>query len=52
VIVSGAGTLRLEDREEALEPGDVLSVDADEPHAVVSRGSAALRFVCLDCHVD
>jgi mannose-6-phosphate isomerase-like protein (cupin superfamily) len=52
VIVSGAGTLQLEDREEALEPGDVLSVDPHERHAVVSRGSVALRFVCLDCHMD
>jgi SAM-dependent methyltransferase len=51
VIVSGFGALRLEDGEEPLEPGDVISVDPDEPHAVVSRGSAALRFVCLDCHV-
>jgi mannose-6-phosphate isomerase-like protein (cupin superfamily) len=51
VIVSGVGALRLEDREEALEPGDVLSVDPDEPHAVVNRGSAVLRFVRLDCHV-
>lgn len=42
VIVSGVGALRLEDREEALEPGDVLSVDPDEPHAVVNRGSAVL----------
>ncbi len=51
VIVSGVGALRLEEREEALGPGDVLSVSADQPHAIVSRGSEPLRLVCLDCYV-
>ncbi len=51
VIISGVGALRLEAREEALEPGDVLSVSPDEPHAIVNRGSTPLRFVCLDCYV-
>jgi arsenite methyltransferase len=50
LIVSGVGALRLEKREEAVGPGDVLFVHADEPHAIVNRGSEALRFVCLDCY--
>jgi quercetin dioxygenase-like cupin family protein len=52
VIVSGVGALRLDGREEALEPGDVLVVNPDEPHAIVNRGSEVLRFVCLDCYLD
>jgi SAM-dependent methyltransferase/quercetin dioxygenase-like cupin family protein len=52
VIVSGVGALRLDGREEALEPGDVLVVKPDEPHAIVNRGSEVLRFVCLDCYLD
>ena len=52
VIVSGVGALRLDEREEALESGDVLLVNADEPHAIVNRGSEVLRFVCLDCYLD
>ncbi|MGH8827270.1 MAG: methyltransferase domain-containing protein [Jiangellaceae bacterium] len=51
VIVSGVGALRLEEREETLRPGDVLSVGPNEPHAIVNRGPAPLRFVCLDCFV-
>jgi mannose-6-phosphate isomerase-like protein (cupin superfamily) len=46
------GALRLDGREEALEPGDVLVVNSDEPHAIVNRGSEVLRFVCLDCYLD
>jgi arsenite methyltransferase len=49
VIVSGVGALRLDNREEALEPGDVLFVNLEEPHAIVNGGSEVLRFVCLDC---
>ena len=52
VIVSGVGALQLDGREEALEPGDVLVVKPDEPHAIVNRGSEVLRFVCLDCYLD
>jgi quercetin dioxygenase-like cupin family protein len=52
MIVSGVGALRLEEREEALGTGDVLSVGPDEPHAILNRGLEPLRFVCLDCHVD
>lgn len=51
VIISGLGALRLEDREEEFAPGDVLSVDPNEPHAIVNRGPGPLRFVCLDCFV-
>jgi mannose-6-phosphate isomerase-like protein (cupin superfamily) len=49
VIVSGEGALCLDDREEALEPGDVLVVNPEEAHSIVNRGSKVLRFVCLDC---
>jgi quercetin dioxygenase-like cupin family protein len=51
VIVSGEGALRLDSREEALEPGDVLVVNPEEAHSIVSRGSGVLRLVCLDCFV-
>jgi len=52
MIISGAGVLQLGTREEALAaPGDVLSVNSDEPHAIVNRGFEALRFVCLDCYL-
>jgi len=51
VIVSGVGALRLDGREEALGPGDVLFVNPGEPHAIANRGSTGLRFVCLDCRV-
>jgi arsenite methyltransferase len=51
VIISGAGTLQLDEREEAFAPGDVLFVKPDEPHAIINQGSEALRFVCLDCYV-
>lgn len=44
------GTLQLEEREEALAPGDVLFVNPDEPHAIINQGSEA-RFVCLDCYL-
>jgi quercetin dioxygenase-like cupin family protein len=50
VIISGVGTLKLEEREEALATGDVLFVKPDEPHAIINEGSEALRFVCLDCY--
>jgi quercetin dioxygenase-like cupin family protein len=51
VVVSGAGALRLQEREEALAPGDAFSINPDQPHAVINRGSDVLRFVCLDCSV-
>ena len=44
------GTLQLEEREEALAPGDVLFVNPDEPHAIINQGSEA-RFACLDCYL-
>jgi quercetin dioxygenase-like cupin family protein len=51
VIISGAGALRLEEREEELGAGAVLTVNPDQPHAIVNPGSVPLRFVCLDCYV-
>lgn len=48
VIVAGNGTVRLEDEEHMLGPGDVLSIAPKEPHAILGRGPDALRFVCLD----
>jgi SAM-dependent methyltransferase len=50
-VVSGAGALRLEEREEGLAPGDVLSVGPYEPHAIVNRGTGPFRFVCVDWHL-
>ena len=51
VIISGMGALRLDEREEELGAGDVLSVNPDQPHAIVNPGSVPLRFVCLDRYV-
>jgi quercetin dioxygenase-like cupin family protein len=48
MIVAGAGPVRLEDGEHTLEPGDVLSIASNEPHAILGRGLRNLRFVCLD----
>jgi quercetin dioxygenase-like cupin family protein len=48
VIIAGAGTVRLEDGEHTLEPGDVLSIAPNEPHAILGRGPGTLRFVCMD----
>lgn len=52
VIISGAGTLRLGDRHLPLGPGDVFSVNPNDPHAIAGDGPGPLRFVCLDCFVE
>lgn len=52
VIVGGAGTLRLEDGEQPLSPGDVVSIAPNQPHAILNRGAEPLRFVCLDCLIE
>jgi arsenite methyltransferase len=50
LVVSGLGVLRLDERDEALAPGDVLSINSDELHAIVNQGPETFRFVCLDRH--
>lgn len=52
VIVGGIGVLQLEDGERPLAPGDVLSIEPKEPHAILSRGPEPLRFVCMDCFIE
>lgn len=52
VIVSGAGAILLEDGEQLLSAGDVLSVAPEEPHAIVGRGTEPLRFVCMDGFIE
>jgi quercetin dioxygenase-like cupin family protein len=52
VVVAGAGALRLADRSELLSPGDVFSIDPNEPHAIECHGAQRLRLVCLDCFID
>jgi quercetin dioxygenase-like cupin family protein len=44
--------LRLADRSELLSPGDVFSIDPNEPHAIECHGAQRLRLVCLDCFID
>jgi quercetin dioxygenase-like cupin family protein len=52
VVVAGAGALRLAGRSELLSPGDVFSIDPNEPHAIECHGAQRLRLVCLDCFID
>jgi quercetin dioxygenase-like cupin family protein len=52
VVLAGSGALRLTDRSELLSPGDVFSIDPNEPHAIECRGGQQLRLVCLDCFID
>jgi len=52
VVVAGGGALRLTDRSELLAPGDVFSIDPNEPHAIECHGAHQLRLVCLDCLID
>lgn len=49
VVVAGAGALRLGEATLPLAPGDTFSVAPHQGHAIESRGSGPLRFVCLDC---
>jgi quercetin dioxygenase-like cupin family protein len=52
VMLSGAGVVRLEDGEQPLAAGDVLSIAPNQPHAIHSHGSEPLRFVCMDSFIE
>jgi len=54
VVVAGSGALRLADRSDLLSPGDVFSIEPNEPHAIDCHGRSRLRLrlICLDCFVD
>lgn len=52
VVVAGSGELRLGERSEALDIGDVFTVNPNAPHAVASGSESRLRFVCMDCFVE
>jgi arsenite methyltransferase len=49
IIMTGTGTLQLTGRRLPLAPGDVFSIESNEPHAIASDGPGSLRLVCLDC---
>jgi quercetin dioxygenase-like cupin family protein len=52
VVMAGVGALRGDDGGHPLTAGDMFSVNPNEPHAIESHGTEALRIVCMDCFID
>lgn len=46
-VLEGKGRLKGEDSEHSFSSGDVIFVQANEPHQFVNSGCEPLRFLCL-----
>jgi uncharacterized cupin superfamily protein len=47
-ILSGTGTLRLDDAEHAVGPGDYIALTAGGPaHQLIATGNAPLEYLCF-----
>lgn len=51
-VLEGAGTLKVEDREEDLKEGDVVFIPADVKHQFVNDRDETLSFLCLIPYKD
>lgn len=52
-IVAGTGTIRLDDDEIAVGPGDFISLPPEGPnHQLINGGSGDLEYLCLSTMID
>jgi quercetin dioxygenase-like cupin family protein len=46
-FLEGEGLLKFKDKEEALQPGDVVFVPPMEWHQFINTGEEVLKFICV-----